>query len=281
MQPAVAVPQADPPPIPVLVTPAFSVGGVIGKTFSTWSKNLVPFTVLAAIVHLPTFAVGLWSTYATYGGYPSFQQMMEKVREQQAAAGPFAQWTPLMVIGQLVMIVLTLVEFGALTYGSFQHLAGRKVSVGALLGAGLKRALPVFLAGLFAGLLVMGGTLLLIVPGVILFCATSVAIPAAVAERKGPVEAIRRSFALTKGRRFSICLSFLVMGLIAWTVSVVVGFVPLALGGGIASLSAAVVAYVLGAMVAPLWALLPAVAYHDLRVTKEGADTMELARVFE
>lgn len=278
--PAAAGFTAAPPPAPALAAPAFSVGGVIGKTFSTWTKNLVPFTLLAAIVTLPTAVFTTWNQYATYGGYPSFRQMMEKAAEQQAA-GPFAQWTPLVVTGWLVMMVLTFVQIGAFTYGAIQHLAGRKVSLGALLGAGFQRVWPVFVAGLVAGILVGAASLLLIVPGVIVFCAISVAIPAVVAEAKGPIEAIRRSFALTKGRRFSVWLAFVVIGLVWWTVAMIIGLLPMALGGGTASLVGAVVSFVLGAVVAPLMTLLPAVVYHDLRVAKEGVDTSELARVFE
>ena len=61
----------------------------------------------------------------------------------------------------------------------------------------------------------------------------------------------------------------------------VAGILPLALGGGTASLVGAFVGFLVTAAVTPLWTLFPAVAYHDLRVEKEGVDTAELARVFE
>ncbi len=259
--------------------PSFSVGGVIGRTFSTWSRNLVPFAVLAAIVNTPTFALGLWNQYAVYGGYPSFQQMV--TRAGQRGANPFAAWGPQFLVIWLATIVLLFVQIGAFTYGAIQHLAGRKVSVGALFGAGFRRVWPVFLAGFVSGILILLGTILLVIPGIIVWCAVAAAIPAVVAEAKGPIEAVRRSFALTKGRRFAIFVAFLVMGIVAWTLSAIAGILPLALGGGTASLVGGLVAFVVGAIAAPLWTLLPAVVYHDLRVEKEGVDTAELAKVFE
>jgi len=279
MQPAPQMPPA-PPSFAAIAAPTFSVGGVIGKTFSTWAKNLVPFTVLSIIVQLPIYAVTLWTQYETYGGYPSFQQMTEHA-QQRAAAGPFGQFAPLIIGGWLVVAVLMLVEMGALTYGAIQHLAGRKVSVGPLIGAGLRRAGTVFLAGLLAGLLMAVGWILLIVPGIILACALAVTVPVVMAEDKGATEAIGRSFTLTKGRRFAILLSYLVMGLVVLTVNMVSGLLPLALGGGTASLVGGFVAFVVGAMFAPLPTLLPAVVYHDLRVAKEGVATADLVKVFE
>ena len=132
-----------------------------------------------------------------------------------------------------------------------------------------------------SAVLVFFGTLLLVVPGVILFCAVAAAIPAVMAEGKGPVEAVRRSFALTKGRRFSIFVVSLVMGIVAWIAGAIAGFLPFAVGGGTASLVAALFVFALEAVVTPLWTLLPAVVYHDLRIEKEGVDTAELAKVFE
>jgi hypothetical protein len=279
---AAAAPEPAPIPEPLpFGAPAFSVGGVIGRAFTTWSRNLVPFAIVAGLVNLPAYAIGVWSRYQVYGGYPSFSQVLERAREHAASgAGPFADYSPLVVTGGVLTALLTFVEIAALTFGAIQFLAGRRFSVGALLRVGLERAIPVLLAGLLAGLLTVVGGVLLIVPGIIVFCATAVAIPAVVAESRGPIDAIRRSFRLTKGRRLSIALAFLVMGLVAWTVSAL-GLLPMALGGGMPSAVAGFVAFVVGAIAAPLWILLPAVAYHDLRVAKEGVATAELARVFE
>jgi hypothetical protein len=92
---------------------------------------------------------------------------------------------------------------------------------------------------------------------------------------------MKRTFALTKGRRWRIFVAFLGVGVIAWVAGMIAGFLPMAVGGGGASLLAALVGFGLTVVVTPLWTALPAVAYHDLRVEKEGVDTNELAKVFE
>jgi hypothetical protein len=262
--------------------PPFSVGGVIGRTFSTWSRNLVTFVLLSMITTAPNFVFSLWTQYMRFGGYPSFEQMTTVGGPMgiRPGAPPGAYWSVIIAV-VIVTFVLMLVQMSALTYGAIQHLAGRRVSMGALVGAGFRRSWPVFATGFVAGLLVLLGFILLVVPGIIVACAVVAAVPAVVAERIGPGEAVKRSFALTKGRRFGIFVAYLVMFLVAWTASMFAGFLPLALGGGTASLVGAFIGFLLTAATTPLWTLFPAVAYHDLRVEKEGVDTTELARVFE
>ncbi len=51
--------------------------------------------------------------------------------------------------------------------------------------------------------------------------------------------------------------------------------------GPLAGLAVVEVTMVLMVVTTPLWTLLPAVVYHDLRIEKEGVDTAELAKVFE
>jgi hypothetical protein len=264
-------------------TAPVTVGGLIGRTFSTWSRNLVPFALLSLLTQAANFAFSLWTQYATFGGYPSFQERMSTVGGPAAlrAGGlPGGYWVVFAVV-LFVTIVLTMVQMGALTFGAVQHLAGKPVGFGALLGAGFRRIWPVFIAGLMAGLLVFVGVVLLVVPGIVWACAAVASVPAVMAEGLGGEAAVRRSFALTKGRRFKIFVAYLVMLVAAWAGSAVAALLPLALGGGTASLVGAFVGFLITATVTPLWTLFPAVAYHDLRVEKEGVDTAELARVFE
>ncbi len=61
-----------------------------------------------------------------------------------------------------------------------------------------------FSASIVIGLGFIVGTLLLIIPGIILGLACTVALPAAAIERRGPMAAIRRSIRLTRRRLWAI-----------------------------------------------------------------------------
>jgi uncharacterized membrane protein len=116
-----------------------------------------------------------------------------------------------------------------------------------------------------------------------------VAVPAAVIERNG-LSALPRSAALTKGYRWRIFGLLLVLFFILFVLSLPIGAI-----GGVLVLMAmsgdGSVDVVITIIMALNWivasftgafsAVVYAVSYHDLRVAKEGADTQQIASVFD
>jgi hypothetical protein len=183
--------------------------------------------------------------------------------------------------GYLGTMLLFLVEVGAITHGVIHHLAGKKVSLGAMLGAGLRRAVPLLVVGVLCYLVVGLGTVLLIVPGVYLACALAVAIPAVVVERPGMIGAMKRSLALTKGKRFSVFVVFVVVFLVAMGVAMFASFALPMLTASFAPMLGTIVGAIVNLVFGTLFWVAPGVVYHDLRVAKEGIATAQLAAVFE
>lgn len=262
-----------PPPWEAPVERRFTVGSVIARTLSVWWKHVLAFTALSAVVYSPfagAFGLFYGSLLGTTGPRP----------EQLATYGIAV------TAAMVVTVVLAVIQAGAVTYGTVRHLSGERVRVGAMLGAGLRRGLPVVGVGFVLWLGVVVGSILLLVPGVFLLVAGCVAVPAAVVERPGVLGAIRRSFALTRGRRWAL----LGAGI---TVLILVSILSAAAQVG----AMALLSVLLPPLQAARWLIfasqlgnvlfsaLPligiAVAYHELRVEKEGVDTAALARVFE
>lgn len=267
------------PPVAAGQANAFTVGGAIARTFSTWWRHALSFSLLTVGAALPLWAAVLLGGTAVPGmTAPNLNPL-----DPQAAAAmtPPAGLPPGFWIGYLVTMLLFLVEVGAITHGVIHHLAGKKVSLGAMIGAGVRRALPLLVVGVLCYLVVGLGMVLLIVPGVYLACALAVAIPAVVVERPGMLGALKRSFALTKGKRFSVFVVFAVFFVVALGVAMFASFaLPLltaSFSPMLGTLVGAVVNLVFGTL---LW-VAPGVVYHDLRVAKEGIATAQLAAVFE
>ena len=84
---------------------------------------------------------------------------------------------------------------------------------------GLNRLVPCSICALIAGLLVGLGTLLFIVPGIILLVGFELIYPMATLENGSPVEILKRSFETTKGYRWNIFWSILVLLLLCLAVS--------------------------------------------------------------
>jgi hypothetical protein len=260
----------SPPPPPgfAMMARGFSVGAVISRTFSVWWSNLFRFGLLGLLVYVPAIgAVGAMAMVVRPGG----------------SGVPAA--LPLVVSAAiLVSIFFTVVEMGAITYGAVDAIAGGKPGIGAMLRVGFRRAWPLFLAGVVLSLLVALGMLLLVVPGIILGCAAAVTIPACVAEGKGPIESLRRSFALTRGHRLELFGAFLVMMFATWLMAMLAQLLMVlftaSLGPRLGMIGTVPVLFV-NSITYTLLTVLPAVGYHDLRVAKEGVVTADLLKVFE
>ena len=104
-----------------------------------------------------------------------------------------------------------------------------------------------------------------------------VAMPVCIVERLGPVKSLGRSSMLTKGHRWKV------FGL--WLVIMLVTAVGAGMLGGIGYATGPIVGGLLkliwGALAGAFNAIMVVVAYHDLRVVKEGVDTDHIASVFD
>lgn len=261
-----APPEAAPSPAPALA-PRLSTGALVSRSVSIWWRNLHRFAGLSLILFVPVVMVfGMLAAVLAFQAFGRGARLGDAEIVLMIATAAIA--VPLLVIA-------TAVQVGGVTYGAVQQLAGRPVRFGAMFSATFRRLLPLLGVSILATLIVWGGLLLLIVPGIALACALAPAIPAVMAERLGPVEAIKRSWGLTRGHRASIFLAGLLLFLIHLGINLVaalLGFIPIL--GQLAAIA-------IQLCTLSLSLVLPAVAYHDLRALKEGTPAEELARVFE
>jgi hypothetical protein len=260
-QPAAAQPQTAYPVAPT--APEVTVGSLLSRTFGVWSRSLWRFFGFTLVLLIPVFLLA-----ALGGVLVASRAAAGEIPRPGAMAAVFAVLVPLMV-------VVSAVQMGGLTHGGVRGLAGQPVRIGGMFSSGFGRILPLVGAMIVVGVCVMLGLVLLIVPGVILACGFSTVFAVVVAERKGPLEAMARSWELTRGHRGTYFLAVLVMLLVLLGVGLVAGALNLI------PILGQLVGLFVQILFGSLGTLLPAVAYHDLRVLKEGTPTEELARVFE
>ncbi len=244
----------------------FRVGNVLGRGFSILLKNIVPFGLLALLVSSPP------TIYALVSGGPSTMEASEAME-----AGTIG--TILSIVSFLLGYLVTAV----LVYGTIRELRGDRASIGDCIKGGLAVLLPVIGVAIVAGLATLVGSVLLIIPGVIVFVVLWVAIPAAVVERPGVFASLSRSAELTKGHRWQIFGLVLLLVALGAIVTLVVAA---AMGGLTAytqsgSTPILLINLAISAFFVALWAVVSAVSYHDLRVAKEGIGTEDIAAVFD
>lgn len=236
---------------------SWSIGSALEAAATTLLKHFVPFVVTALIASLPN--VVYWFLI-----------------------GRGAALSYLTITGAVSLVINTvglIFVIQTLTYGTVQALRGRSVSIGDCLLQGARR-LPVGIAvGFLAYIGIVFGTVLLIVPGAILFTMWSVALPANTVERTGVLASLARSRDLTRGRRWrvfgTIVIPLLISLLTSWILIGIFGM------RGITSPTFQLVSWVVHAIEQAFSVCVFATLYYYLRRDKEGVDIEQIASVFD
>lgn len=237
------------------------IGGVFSRTFSVLIANFVPFLVICFLVLIPLLLFNL-----VLGGGMAMDP---------ASAGlGFA-------IAALISMVLSYAAMGAVVYGTIAHLRGQPADIGSCISRGFSVIVTTVLVGIVVTILVALGMMLLIIPGIIVAVMTAVAVPAAVVERPGIWDSVKRSAELTKGNRWRVFALLVIFYVIMMAVGWGVNFAGLPVLTPDGTLFAVIVQYIWSALTTSFFAVFGAVIYHDLRVAKEGASTAQIAAVFD
>lgn len=202
------------------------------------------------------------------------ERMEAPVADQPAGAALGCALMPLLLV---LMAGLALV-YVAQIWGMVETLRGHRPGVLESLGVAARSMIVVIGVGILSGLAVLGGLLLLVVPGIIAYCGLFVAFPAVLFENRGPLEALRSSWELTRGHRLSIFLAAAAFAIGGQILQHLLGGVGETLGElAWIALALDVVTQV---AVALLQIALVAVVYHDLRQARGDFADEELAAVF-
>lgn len=234
----------------------FRVGHVLSRTFTVLSRNLLPFCVVTAIAYLPS----LW---------------LLAERGQRISTGHIAL---LVLLGVVVSIVLNALSEAIVLFGAFEDMRGRPVNLLASAQVGLSRLFPVLGVALLVGLFTGIAALLFVIPAFIVLTMLFAAMPACIVERLGPMQSLRRSRELTKGHRWAIFGLWFLVAIVVAIGSNLAGLIGSLIGGFVLSL---LFNLIWGALAGAFNAIMVVVAYHDLRVAKEGVDTDKIASVFD
>jgi hypothetical protein len=244
-----------------------SLGEILDRTFSLFRSNFILFIGIAAIPQVLVLAV----------------QLLQIALQRDARSGMAGP--PVSVLITLFVIVVSTVAYlfsqGGTILAVSEIYLGRTISIVAAL-----RRVQADLGSLFGvvmlnGLAVVGGTFLLIIPGIYVACRLLVCVPAALIEQRGPRDSLTRAWELTKGyagRAFMMFLLFFVIAIAAnmvFTFPFSFGMVRAARGQGTPWLwlmLTQVGAHVASILTQPVLLIATSIYYYDLRVRKEAFD---------
>jgi hypothetical protein len=158
----------------------FRIDTVLIRSFRLYRAGFVPFTAVTLLAALPNLLVLLPSAAPAMGG---------------------ASKSLIAIASDLYLntIAQTVILFGAL-----QRLRGDRLRLSEALHNTLARIFPLLGCATLYWLGLMGGLVLLVVPGIFCGIMWSVALAACALEGLGPIDSLRRSARLTAGRRWKV-----------------------------------------------------------------------------
>jgi uncharacterized membrane protein len=253
-----------------------SIGNIFARAFGTLGSNPVATLGIA-------FLFGALPTLILYS-------LAQTLGSQIVASLGWAAVIAMGVLSALIAIVLSMITQGALVRATVAFSEGRKASFAESAMAGLRVALPLFLLGIASAVAIAFGLVLLVVPGVILYVIWSVAAPALVEEKLGPIEALGRSRGLTRGARWTVFGLIVILFVINWMFSGLVGIINIMTYGGPADIASGgweglplgyiVTNVISGTITSAIWGVVQSSLYVELRDWKEGPRTEALAEIF-
>jgi len=253
--------------MPALLRP-LTLGELLDRAFQLYRSRFAIFVGIAAVAYLPAFVLQTATIWAPKAISP--------------AAGILAG------VGYLVLIIVRLLAVAAATSATIVVVSAAYLEQPITVREAYRRVsgmlFRVFFIMIGAGIGIGLGTLLLIVPGIILFLMWALAIPVAVLEDTGLGESLSRSRQLTAGHRSRVFAIYLLYFVLLLSLEMAIGgsvgaFV--ALRGGHVALSSvpplihvvsAVLGFAVECLVTPVLTISLSLMYYDERVRKEAYD---------
>lgn len=239
----------------------FSIANVFSNTFGVIARNAALFLGLSlVIVGLPQLGIGMFVT-PTLADPGSF------------LGGPTAILSS--IVGYFLFLFLSIILQASLIVASANDLAGKPVNFGECVSRAIAKLLPLIGLGIVVAIGISIGLVMLVVPGVILYLMWMVAVPALMVENLDVAGALSRSSALTKGSRLKLLGLIIVFVIFSMIIGIPIGIISM-ISPSLSVISSALVSTVSAAV----GAAGIAAVYIELRGTKEGASTDQLASVF-
>ena len=237
----------------------FRLGSIFSRSGAVLSRHFPTFFVVTLVAYSPTVLIEILRATMPLQGSEGLAQVV---------------WG---LLGFFLVVAASTIGSASLMHATFQHMRRWPVRLADSLHVVSRRFFPLIGLTFLAGLVVVLGLVLLIVPGLILYTIWFVGMPACVVEGRGPWMSLRRSQELTKGYRWKV-FALAVLLLIGDLGS---SFATFELRGYEHPIAAIGAEWIWSGLWVAFSTIVITVAYCDLRVIKERADIDHISAVFD
>lgn len=267
----------------------FDFGRVMGRMFQGALYSAKNFWLpVLFILGIPVFLIGLWPMLLPDGAY-------DDILSGVGIEGIQDIFTPvLLIVGGLIYLIYLIVMtvlYIAIAHNVYGYFTQSPPSFKQSLQRGLSRFWVTIGASILFILGVMLGTVLFIIPGILLLLGWYLMVPIIALEDKGPVETLSHSWTMSKGSKRWILLFFVVIGVISAILSVIFSLIAMPFGNASSALleGGTPIFWLLnsfGAALAQIVTLLLTIAgltsiYYEIQFVKYGVVHDSLSAVFD
>ena len=267
-----------------------STGMVLDGAFRFYAQNFPLMLGISAILNVPILVLTVLPVFLARAGSSPFLAVTAAISS--------------MLIGLVALLVVYPLVTGATTKAVSDTYLGNPVTVGSALKVAWRKFGTLLMAQTVAGMIVLLGFILLVVPGILWMLSYTLIPPVVMieaAERKGarPVpsppgdpgrgtlritdrgEIRRRSWELVKGNRgkvFVVLFVFVVVQVLLATAGNWIAGMGFGAGSNLARVIQSIIGNVVTIVVAPLQTIAITLLYYDFRIRKEGFDLEMLSQ---
>ncbi|MEX2416784.1 MAG: glycerophosphoryl diester phosphodiesterase membrane domain-containing protein [Actinomycetota bacterium] len=248
------------------------IGDILSAAFEIYKRNWQALVTMVAIVAIPVSLIQYYIIRELVLTERTI--LITEAGEVQVTSG-FYRSLGASALANLFVLIMTYVLLAAITKAAADDIVGRTPSVGESYRFGFNKFFSVLWISILAGLIVAGGLILLIIPGIIFAVKLTTAIPSLVVENKRGTQAIGRSWNLTKGHFWHVLGAVVVSAILTGVVSAIISgpFSGWFLGGLFSGIAMSITM--------PFSSLVLVLLYTDLRVRKENLDVPTLRAELE
>jgi hypothetical protein len=228
-----------------------SLGELLDGAFTLYRRHFAVLVGVAAICNGPFQALNIYAN----------------------VAGGWTEHLGLLAIGILIASLGAILGAASILRVVSDGYLGRDTTALEALRFGLRHIVGLMLAGFVKSILIGMAMMLLVVPGIIVACGYAVVSQVVVLESpRNPLDALGRSWHLTKGRRWTVLALAFILFLVASLPGMVAGMLAV---GGLQD-AATVLASLAALVLSPLLPCGITLYYYDLRIRKEAFDLQTL-----
>lgn len=219
------------------------LGEILNTTFNLYRDNFTLFAGICAVIVVPEAI--LLSLFAV------------------------SHSTIFVLLAALVSLTVPFLLTGALAQAVSARYLGRPMTIAqAYQALGSGTILTLVAVSFLSGILVLIGLILVVIPGIYLAVRFTVASQAAVLEREGVTDSLRRSWRLVEGKWWHVFGIVVVVSILVGVLERLAGSLGSSIAGDVlgTGLSTAIV----GILIQPIQAIALTLLFYDLRIRQEG-----------